>query len=248
MTPTIFFSWQSNSEQKYNRNFLKGHIEHVTKRLPFEPQYTYDEATRGLPGTPDIPSSIFSKIEKAAVALFDVSIVKRLKRNTGAINSNVAIELGFAAHAIGWNRIICIMNTTWGEPELLPFDLKQRRFPLTYQYSRFCRKPENTAFRALLTNAVSDALIGQHKAIERAKDGLSVECVTYIDAYGKNDNFNVNGLATKQEIDRMLDLGLIRFDVEPHKESFAYSYHWTYLGRRLCDWYHQKKQQNIDNS
>ena len=115
--------------------------------------------------------------------------MKRLKRNTGAINSNVAIELGFAAHAIGrrgtrkdkrrWNRTICIMNTKWGEPELLPFDLKQRRFPLTYQYSRFCRKPENMAFRALLTNAVTDALSGQHKAIERAKDGLSVECVTY---------------------------------------------------------------------
>jgi hypothetical protein len=127
MTPTIFFSWQSNSEQKYNRNFLKGHIEHVTKGLPFETKYTYDEATRGLSGTPDIPSSIFSKIENAAVALFDVSIVTRLKRKTGAISSNVAIELGFAAHAIGWNRIICIMNTKWGEPELLPFDLKQRR-------------------------------------------------------------------------------------------------------------------------
>jgi hypothetical protein len=106
MTPTIFFSWQSNSEQKYNRNFLKGHIEHLTKRLPFEPQYAYDEATRGLPGTPDIPSSIFSKIEKAAVALFDVSIVKRLKRNTGVINSNVAIELGFAAPSGGIESLV----------------------------------------------------------------------------------------------------------------------------------------------
>ena len=137
MNPTLFFSWQSDSKQKFNRNFLKGHLEHVAAHLPFDLNYSYDEATRGVPGTPDIPSSIFTKIENAAVAIFDVSLVAILWRNRGVINPNVAIELGFAAHAIGWNRIICIMNTAWGAPELLPFDLKQRRFPLTYRYSKW---------------------------------------------------------------------------------------------------------------
>ncbi len=244
MNPTIFFSWQSDSEQKYNRNFLKRHFEHVAGHLPFDQQYTYDEATRGVPGTPDIPSSIFTKIENAAIAIFDVSIVRPMRRNKGLINPNVAIELGFAAHAIGWDRIICIMNTASGDPELLPFDLKQRRFPLTYRYSFWSAKPDNSAFRAQIVSAVSDALSGQHKAIERAKGGLSVECVQYIDKLGQGANFNVNGLQAKQEIDRLLDLGLIRFDVAPQKEGFLYSYHWTYLGRALCDWYREERIRN----
>ena len=42
----------------------------------------------------------------------------------------------------------------------------------------------------------------------------------------------------------MLDLGLIRFDVDPQKENSLYSYHWTYLGRALCDWYHEKKKRD----
>lgn len=91
MTPTIFFSWQSDSDRKFNRNFLSGHIKHITEHLKLKDTYEYDEATRGLPGTPDIPSSIFSKLENAAVAIFDVTIVKKLKGQKGLINSNVAL-------------------------------------------------------------------------------------------------------------------------------------------------------------
>jgi tRNA(Ser,Leu) C12 N-acetylase TAN1 len=37
------------------------------------------------------------------------------------------LELGYAAKAIGWDRIICIINSDYGMHEELPFDLITRR-------------------------------------------------------------------------------------------------------------------------
>jgi hypothetical protein len=39
----------------------------------------------------------------------------------------VLIELGYAIKSLGWSRIILVMNTAVGGPELLPFDLKTKR-------------------------------------------------------------------------------------------------------------------------
>lgn len=41
------------------------------------------------------------------------------------------LELGYAAKVLGWDRIICIFNTDYGDFDDLPFDLRFRR-PLCY--------------------------------------------------------------------------------------------------------------------
>ena len=47
-------------------------------------------------------------------------------------NSNVMIELGYALSELGPERIIYVMNTHYGPESKLPFDLRNRRWPITY--------------------------------------------------------------------------------------------------------------------
>lgn len=49
-------------------------------------------------------------------------------------NPNVLVELGYAAHSLGWDRIIVVVNTAHGAIEELPFDFRARRV-VTYRFA-----------------------------------------------------------------------------------------------------------------
>ncbi len=55
------------------------------------------------------------------------------KKGKAMPNPNVLLELGYAAAKLGWDRLVLVMNTNYGHPEELPFDLRNRRFPLTFK-------------------------------------------------------------------------------------------------------------------
>ena len=57
----------------------------------------------------------------------DVSIVTPAGATRLIPNPNVLLELGYASKAIGWERIVMVANTAFGQPEELPFDLRKRR-------------------------------------------------------------------------------------------------------------------------
>lgn len=42
-------------------------------------------------------------------------------------NPNVMLELGYAAHVVGWDNVICVLNADYGAPEDMPFDIASRR-------------------------------------------------------------------------------------------------------------------------
>jgi hypothetical protein len=114
-----------------------------------------DRDTAGVAGTPGIAETILQKIDECDVFVCDVSIIngsqevsqanlllrmvravaqvilegtfkyRRIKRLTP--NPNVLIELGYAAARIGWQRVILVQNTAFGDPGSLPFDLRNRR-------------------------------------------------------------------------------------------------------------------------
>lgn len=243
MQNTVFYSWQSDIDPDCNRNFLSNVIKSALKQIRPAHHLEYDEATRGLPGTPDIPKSIFDKIEHCAVGIFDVTCIKKIAGKKGLMNPNVAIELGFAAHAVGWDRVILVLNSSFGSTDYLPFHLKHKRFPLVYSFPAKKQRPDREPIQSKLAEYITAALASQHAAVARAKSRLSVECVAFIHHFGQQYNFNVEHLPQelRKEVGRMIDIGLIRFDVDPKQDSVLYSYHWTPLGRALCDWYHNKK-------
>lgn len=91
-----------------------------------------DHDTIGIPGTPDIANTIFSKIRETVVFVADLTLSSQSKSEKKSPNPNVLIELGYAFSAISDSRVISVMNTASGEPSHLPFDLSHKRWPIQY--------------------------------------------------------------------------------------------------------------------
>jgi hypothetical protein len=154
---TIFYSWQSDSPSSSNRSFIKDALEKAIKALKkgseekgseaIKIEMRVDTATDNLPGSPDISASIFEKISNSQIFIGDVTIINPSSRVDNLIrlltrsssstrlmpNPNVLIELGFAAHCLGWDQVICVVNTAQNRVEDLPFDIRARRM-CTYSY------------------------------------------------------------------------------------------------------------------
>lgn len=129
---TLFYSWQSDLPNSTNRGFIEECLKRAIKELKAEGQLRVepclDRDTMNVPGSPDIAATIFDKIESAALFVCDVSIINQGTEGRPTPNPNVLIELGYAVKALGWNRVVCVLNQATGEVENLPFDLRHRRF------------------------------------------------------------------------------------------------------------------------
>jgi len=137
MKRTIFYSWQSDLPNSKNRSFIESTINKAISELRskhFYAELSIDMDTNETPGTPDIVDTILDKISKTSLFIADVSIINPKSKRRKTPNPNVLIELGYAAKAIGWERIICVYNSDYGDLSDLPFDLRHRR-PLVYSLS-----------------------------------------------------------------------------------------------------------------
>lgn len=134
MRRVVFYSWQSDLPSRGNRNLINDALERAIRSIAADDDATLepvlDRDTANLEGTPDIAHSILAKISAADVFVADISIVIAGSSRPSP-NPNVLIELGYAAAELGWENVILIQNTTFGGPELLPFDLRGRRV-ITY--------------------------------------------------------------------------------------------------------------------
>lgn len=131
----VFFAWQSDLPNSTNRSAIKVVLDKISKEMEVGGIKLYiDEATRDLPGSPDIPKSIRDKIEVADIFIADVSIINNLEilkkkdiKYRKVPNPNVTFELGFAVSELGWDRIILLFNKNFGELHDLPFDFDRHR-------------------------------------------------------------------------------------------------------------------------
>jgi hypothetical protein len=130
----VFYSWQSDLPNSTNRGFIEKALEGASRSIRHDStikvEPVVDRDTVGVPGSPDIVRTIFEKIDRADVIVCDVSIINNGERRPTP-NPNVLIELGYAIKSLGWQRIIMVMNTAFGEPDKLPFDLRTHKC-LTY--------------------------------------------------------------------------------------------------------------------
>lgn len=125
-TICIFYSWQSDIDEERKLiwkgfNSLKKYLAEKGKTLIVESDM------RGTSGSQDIPNTLFNKIREADIFLADVNLVGlSMYRDDEMPNSNVMIELGFAAAVLGWDRVLLAMNIKSHKIEQLPFDIRQR--------------------------------------------------------------------------------------------------------------------------
>ena len=136
----IFYSWQSDIENKFNRNFIKDCLELAIKQLnqelEIEDALRLDHDTKDVEGSPDIANTILKKIEGSDIFIGDITFITKSKNEKHCPNPNVLIELGYALNSLGDNRVINIMNSSFGSPDKnLPFDLAHKRWPIVYSLS-----------------------------------------------------------------------------------------------------------------
>lgn len=127
---TVFYSWQSDLLNSTNRGFIQDALERAAKAIceddSIKVEPVVDRDTAGVAGSPDIAATILDKIDACQVLVCDVSIINNPENARPTPNPNVLVELGYALGVLGWERILMVMNTAFGEPELLPFDLSKK--------------------------------------------------------------------------------------------------------------------------
>src|SRR4051812_5814842 len=131
----VFYSWQAVRPGAIGRSFIQEALERAVKNIRSDTtiavEPVVDRDTAGVPGAPNIAGTIFEKIERADAIIADVTIVSPLGAERSSPNPNVLLELGYAIRDKGWLRTLIVMNTHYGPPENLPFDLRGHR-AMTY--------------------------------------------------------------------------------------------------------------------
>lgn len=168
----IFWSWQLDTPEKVNKSFVRNAIMEVITELKgiddllesTRQEIHFDSDRKGVLGSPDLANTIFLKISSASIFIADVTFVAEriitdnstldgentAKITKKYINSNVAIELGYALRALTDRNILMIMNTFYGNRDFLPFDVKHKAGPITYCLSDTATKTERKKQFAIL--------------------------------------------------------------------------------------------------
>jgi hypothetical protein len=175
----VFWSCQFDTPGNTGRHFVRnvladaiaalnepGDVEEPSEREAREAPHL-DHDLKGIEGSNDLAPAIFKKIDQAAVFVADVTLVgeRPMSANfpTGArpkklINSNVAIEYGFALRALTDARILMIQNVHYGDRDELPFDLEHGSGPIQFRLAPDATEAiidaEHVRLRAVLTDAL----------------------------------------------------------------------------------------------
>lgn len=126
-TINIFFSWQSDNNDE--RKFIRKALSEIVKTFKQDGyKIIIDSDMRDVPGSEDIPNTLFTKIENCDIFIADLNVVfsSLFREGVYSPNPNVLIELGYAASKLGWGKIIMLFNTDKHGIENLPFDIRQR--------------------------------------------------------------------------------------------------------------------------
>lgn len=142
----VFWSWQSDTPGEIGRYLVRDALNAAIKALRVEADVTepeqrvrqslhLDHDRKNEQGSPDLARVIFDKIAASSVVVSDVTPVGSVYGDSGKklLNSNVAIELGFALHRVTDRAIIMVMNSHYGRHEDLPFNVRGKAGPITFK-------------------------------------------------------------------------------------------------------------------
>ena len=163
----VFWSWQSDTPGKIGRFLVRDALNGAVAALQTDADVTepserevrdalhLDHDRKDEPGSPDLTNLILDKIRAAAVVVADVTPVGIVPVPDDAkpkklINSNVAIELGYALHSLTGRAVIMVMNTYYGSHEDLPFNIRHKAGAIAFKLAPDASKAEIAAVAAQL--------------------------------------------------------------------------------------------------
>lgn len=181
-----FYSWQSDLPNNSNRGFIYSCVEKALKEVyknnEVISEFYIESDSRGDAGTPDLVSSIFSKIDSCDIFIADISIINKEVSSRKTPNPNVLIELGYACSKIGWEKTICVFNSDYGEIENLPFDIRNRK-PIIY-HTKVDKQINKESFVKSLTSSIQEIIDNKlsskkfYKSIKREVD-LGMQAILF---------------------------------------------------------------------
>jgi hypothetical protein len=252
MEYTVFYSWQSDLPRKPTRDLIRDRaaaaINRISVEVSMDDSPRLDSDTENVSGVPDIAATIYGKISAADIFLADLSIVARTvpldasKKNKALPNPNVLLELGYAAAKLGWDRLVLVMNTNYGDPEELPFDLRNRRFPLTFKLMPDSRKDVGKIQADLSENiefALRSAIRSELARVDEVVATLDYEALKIMGRFGNGDGMTpvTDQLTVFSAIDHMTVARLIDRRVLScfRNVQAQYEYRWTHLGKMVLE-------------
>jgi|GEM_PF-2000248 len=181
----IFYCWQSDTDANFGKRLIQEALSNAIRLIESEGRDIFFKPILSRAGemqqagSPNIVKTINEKIRSSDIFVADITYVTQYDldskvkvRKKGAINSNVAIELGQAKALLEDERIIKVMNSVYGSPNVgieLPFDIEQDRYPIEYKADS---KASAKIARANLTNVLKDAIkniIREHDVLQKEK-------------------------------------------------------------------------------
>ncbi|WP_047416549.1 hypothetical protein [Cellulophaga sp. Hel_I_12] len=195
----IFYSFQTDTDSKLNLGFIRKAIEKAIKNIK---EFDIDpllEGFRGVGGNAPLLETMLKQSAKADVFIGDITYTSsKIWQSKGvsffedgkqyfieidktielkpAPNPNVLIETGYSWGIKNFERTILVMNTAFGDPSLLPVDMKGLRYPISYNLSekRFSQSHIKVEELKVLTKALEGAIrTAINSTIEHQKNILS---------------------------------------------------------------------------
>jgi len=170
MSITVFYSWQSDRDQKTNRFLVRDALSEAVGTLnkglniseadrPIDTgELSLDHDTKDVPGTPDIVGAILEKIDRCGIFVADLTFVAQSSKGDGLPNPNVLTERGYALKSIGSQRLIAVMNTAYGLPDQLPFDFRHARYPIQFHLDAGADSAQRNSQRDALSTQLAEAI------------------------------------------------------------------------------------------
>lgn len=167
---SAFYAWQSDTPSKLNRNLIEHALRTAAERITADPsmdaELQIDSDTQGVPGTPPITETILGKIKECDIFMPDVSFVATTSDGKRIPNPNVMVEFGYALHSRTHAAIVPLMNTAFGLPSDLPFDLSHLRHPIQYKVDLTMTDTERRSERETLSKKIEERLRSQIAATQ----------------------------------------------------------------------------------
>jgi len=136
-------------------------------------QIIIDSDTQGVPGQPPITDTILQKIRDCDIFVPDFTFVGKTRAGKLLPNPNVLTEYGYALHAKSYAAMMPVMNTAYGPPEELPFDMRHLRHPIQFSLNDGASNLDRRNARKGLAESFEAALSIMIKArIKRVPQGV----------------------------------------------------------------------------
>jgi hypothetical protein len=161
-TFVVFYAWQTDRLQRLNRHLIRIALNLAAKDISDDPstgvQVRIESDTENELGHVPVTDTILRKIAACDAFVPDLTFVAKTEAGKLVPNPNVMLEYGYALRAKSHSVMIPVMNTAYGPPEQLPFDMGHLRHPLQYHLPVTAKNAERRAVRKALKEDIERIL------------------------------------------------------------------------------------------